>query len=360
MQNTLPSSVQPSVYPTELGRSSLDIPETSVRDSGYGANSSLTSDYRNILRDRTKGEYNRAYKLYHLATGRLQSKHCKRLNMCGSAAQFLRHKETGQIKVASSACHLRFCPICAKRRSLEVTERILNWMGKKEVIRFITLTQKHSNRPLRVQIDDLIKSWRKLYKGESWQRYVTAGVWALQVTYNKDNATWHPHLHMLVRGKYYPQEILSQDWLKASGNSFITDCRRVGSKKKAAEYIGRYVGRASSLDKIPESEYVNYYWGLNGKRLFGEFGTGKGDERLLAKVKRSDLDEWEKLANWDDVIKSMPFDKQARLIYKAWKTNTPLQKILKIPKRIVDYNLQGDFQVWEFPELECFSIHAVQ
>lgn len=348
-----------TLTPDGVAFPSLDIPETSVRDSGLWGQTSYPSDYRQLLRARTKGEYENAYELYQMSTGGLASKHTKRLEMCGSSAMFLRHKETGKIKVASSACHLRFCPICAKKRAGEVTERITKWLETTENARLITLTIKHSRKPLREQLDYLIASWRKLYKSESWRYWVSAGVWVIQVTYNRKRSEWHPHLHILTVGKFYPQEILKKDWKRASGGSFIVDIRGLGQAKEAAKYVGRYVGRACNLSDVPKVRWKELYWSLNGKRLFGEFGTGKGDERLLARVKRSDLDEWEKLGFFKDIVKSIPFDPASRAIMHAWQSGKALEKILKVPKRIVDYNLNGDITVWDFPEEGFFNAYTI-
>jgi hypothetical protein len=359
MQNTYDTGDRSDFLPMESASASLDIPETSVRDSGYRDKFLPSSDYRIHLRERTNGEYENAEELYYMATGRESSKHCKRLNMCGSSAMFLCHKESGMIKVASSACHLRFCPICAKKRANEVTERITQWLEKTENPRLITLTIKHTKKPLREQLDNLIACWRKLYKSEQWKEYVTAGVWVIQITYNRKRCEWHPHLHILTVGKFFPVDILRKVWCRITGGSFVVDIRGLGQAKEAAKYVGRYVGRACNLGDIPKKHWVELYWSLNGKRLFGEFGTGRGEEKLLVRTKRSDLDEWEKIGFFEDIIKSLSFDRDSQLIYRAWKTGEPLQKILKVPKRIVDVNLNGDLTIWEFPEEGFFNAYTI-
>ena len=48
-------------------------------------------------------------------------------------------------------------------------------------------------------------------------RYTKSGHWwgyykSLEVTYNQDNNTYHPHLHVIADGRYIPQVQLSTDW----------------------------------------------------------------------------------------------------------------------------------------------------
>jgi len=359
-----------SCLPNGLAPTSLDFPETSVREPAAGINSSgplipevpsgnTPDDYRVILRSRHGDHYHHAEKFYRMCTGGWSSKHAKRLNMCGSSAMFLRHRETGEVKVGSSACHLRYCPICAARRAAEVSGRIFEWLQHQENPRLITLTIRHSHRRLADQITDLLTFWRRLYKSDNWAKWVRAGVWVLQVTYNRKRCEWHPHLHVLTVGKYYPHQQLQRDWKRASGGSTIVDIRGIGQPKEAAKYVGRYVGRAANLAEIPEGRWIELYWGLKGRRLFGEFGTPKGEERLLARTKRSDLDEWEKLGFFSDVVKSVHFDDNAWAILQAWKHNRPLNELLKVPRRMVDHNQNGDLMVWEFNEGDYFNAYRI-
>jgi len=357
--------------PAESHLTYLDFPETSVRESGYRDDSpapltpmngtgNVPTDFRTILRNRDLDEYLAAEELYRMATGGYSSKPAKRLNMCGSSAMFMRDKETGMVKVSSSACHLRFCPMCARKRASEVSDRIYEWLKEQENPRFITLTLRHSHRRLDEQISDLLDSWRRLYKSDEWNRWVRAGVWVLQITYNRKRCEWHPHLHILTVGKFYPIENLRRDWKRASRGSYIVDIEGIGQPEQAAKYVGRYVGRACKLTEIPKSRWIELYWGIKGRRLFGEFGTGKGEERLLRRTKRSELSEWEPIGFFSDVVKSAPFDQNAFEILSAWKYNRPLPKLLKIPKRIVDYNLQGELMVWEFLESgEWYAYQAI-
>jgi hypothetical protein len=56
-----------------------------------------------------------------------------------------------------------------------------------------------------------------------------------------------PHLHMLIRGPYIPQRLLSK-WMANKLGSPIVDVRKVKNARHAARYIAKYV--AKSVDKF--------------------------------------------------------------------------------------------------------------
>src|SRR5439155_2851326 len=51
---------------------------------------------------------------------------------------------------------------------------------------------------------------------------VTADMTSLEVTYNPERKTWHPHAHLLVESDYIDGDELREAWLAITGDSFVT------------------------------------------------------------------------------------------------------------------------------------------
>lgn len=67
---------------------------------------------------------------------------------------------------------------------------------------------------------------------------VTAAVTSMEVTYNAERKTWHPHAHLLVEGDYLPQDELARAWEALTGDSrivWIESVRRYADRKWAGD-----------------------------------------------------------------------------------------------------------------------------
>lgn len=59
----------------------------------------------------------------------------------------------------------------------------------------------------------------------------------------EETASGEPHLHILARSKWIPQDWLSSE-MEAEIGAPVVDIRRIHSRKKAAKYVSKYVGKA--------------------------------------------------------------------------------------------------------------------
>lgn len=59
----------------------------------------------------------------------------------------------------------------------------------------------------------------------------------------EETETGEPHLHILARSKWIPQEWLSSE-MQAEIGAPVVDIRRIHSRKKAARYVSKYVGKS--------------------------------------------------------------------------------------------------------------------
>lgn len=167
-------------------------------------------------------------------------------------------------------CHVRFCPLCQWRRSL-------NWHRKALTIipqvlddyptyrwLFVTLTAKHVPiTNLREELKHLNESFArfsklKAYPGEGWIK-------CTEVTYSKTTKGYaHPHFHvlMIVKSTYFSANYLSIDkwrnmWAKSARLDYFcqVDVKTFKKEKYSLNDVKNLTGK--SLEEIKLDEMKN-------------------------------------------------------------------------------------------------------
>lgn len=198
----------------------------------------------------------------------------KRLSRMADCCRLPQICETsdGRPGLALGRCRDRMCPLCQWHRGQEASRRIVELVRTIDAPRLITLTIKSSDELLGVQLDRMFAAFAKLRRLDAWKRHVRGGVWAIEVTFNQQTGQWHPHIHIIAEGSYFPHETLKSAWLACTGDSSIVDLRKVNDRRDAARYISAYVSKPCSLDKLPDSRLIEYADALHRRRLTGTFG----------------------------------------------------------------------------------------
>jgi hypothetical protein len=192
-----------------------------------------------------------------------------------------------------SYCHCRHCEPCARQKSNIISR---NLKAKLEAIpdaeyRFITLSRLHTDAPLAQQIKDLYADFRKLRASPCWKATQTGGSASLEVkwqdpnvlydgpngTKHRGDGRWHPHLHVIAQGTFLDKRDLSQEWYKATGDSYIVDIKAIKDAAGAAYYVGKYVTKGTS-DSVWANPSVAQEWitATKGVRACSTFGTWRG------------------------------------------------------------------------------------
>lgn len=181
--------------------------------------------------------------------------------------------DDGSFGLALGRCRDRLCPLCASCRSREAAAKIGEIALSMPSPRFLTLTLRSSADPLGGQLDRLFKAFRDLRRSVEWKRHVRGGVATLELTRNPATGHWHPHLHVLVDGHFFPQPVLKKAWLAVTGDSFIVDVRAVHDRHQAAKYVAKYVGKPANFEPWPERALCEYAAALHGRRTILTFGS---------------------------------------------------------------------------------------
>lgn len=269
------------------------IPESTQTDADLDLARSFRHQGWSTRREKTR----RALKASGFPAGRLL-----RFSECGSTAYVLRAADdSDHFRIASNRCHDRFCVPCSTEHTRVVALNLLASLpaGK---LRFITLTQKSSDVPLRVRLDKLYADFRRLRKVLCDHEKLTGGIAFLEVSRNAVKNQWHPHLHVIAAGSFIPQGWLRDRWLEITGDSFIVDVRLIRDKEEAALYITKYATKTLSAKVWNDHDALcEAIQALSGRRAFNVFGDWIG-----FKLSRSPTDDtsWVYYTTLPDLLRS--------------------------------------------------------
>jgi plasmid rolling circle replication initiator protein Rep len=163
-------------------------------------------------------------RIYHYSES--HQDYAERMNVCSTFLDFrlVPGEEELKLKLSHAMfCHVRLCPVCQWRRSLNWHRKALTIIPK--VLEayptyrwlFLTLTAKHiPASDLRAELKHLNESFKRLSKlkdfpGEGWIKCV-------EVTPSKTTKGYaHPHLHvlMIVKSTYFSANYLSLEKWRA-------------------------------------------------------------------------------------------------------------------------------------------------
>lgn len=181
--------------------------------------------------------------------------------------------DAGAVGAVWFRCRDRLCPLCARIRSRQVAERVTAACSKADSVRFLTLTIKSQDAPLAEQLDALYDALRRLRRTADWKAHVVGGVGTVEVTRNARTGQWHPHLHLLVDGKYWHQPGIVRVWKEVTGDSSIVHIKAVRSKRQVAEYIAKYSAKPTDMSHWPVEAVQDYAAAIHRRRMLLTFGT---------------------------------------------------------------------------------------
>lgn len=133
-------------------------------------------------------------------------------------------------------CRRWNCPTCARRQK----RRFLKSLSETSVDALLTLTcdPKRFRDPTQAfrlmshQIPNLMKRLRR--------HFPLAAIDYL-VVWEETRRGW-PHAHVLMRGPYLPQRLISRLWRELAFSP-IVDIRRVHQRREVAAYVGKYLSK---------------------------------------------------------------------------------------------------------------------
>lgn len=329
----LPLLVNPAILANlRKAPSSVHTIETSDRnspstvertDAGNSQFSHVVDDkrqdytYRGYLLRPRMDAYIRALEIYSAADGSFGGKFSSRLQSCRKNAWFVKNVHTNHLRVASSRCKLRWCPICRDVSRMIVTAAVDEWLKEQQYPKMLTLTLQHSDDPLILQIKKLYKCFRKLRTRAYFKRNVPGGVWFFQLKINSKTGQWHPHIHCLISGQFLSHSKLKGLWHKITDDSFIVDIRPVKDLDAASTEVARYATSPADLTKMSLESALDVYFATKDQRICGTWGTARG--MVLRPTVQDDSDDWIKVADFYFVNVQKEFSDVAQNFWKCYK-----------------------------------------
>ncbi len=311
--------------------------------------------YRGYLLKPRIESYTRALEIYAAVDGSFGGKFSTRLQMCRKYAFFVQNKATKKLRVQSSRCKLRWCPICRDVSRMIVTSATEEWLKIQKYPKMITLTLKHSDDPLQLQVSRIYKCFQKLKTRAYFQRLITGGVWFFQLKFNQKTEQWHPHIHCLVAGKFLPHGRLKQLWLKITGDSTIVDIRPVKDLEGCSNEVARYATSPADITAVDLERAMEIFYATKHRRICGSWGSAKSV--TLKPTPQDDGDMWTKVADFYFINVKKQFDPQVREFWKCFKTNEPydgpqIQKLTDVYHDELDILLGVGFDTMTYDEFQ--------
>lgn len=245
-----------------------------------------------------------------------------RLVNCRSLAMFQRHEETGEVKVTSEHCGLRWCPLCAKSRQGRITNEVSGWFEHVRKPVLLTLTLKHTAAPLKHQVHFLYKDFKKLRNRKLFRKKSYGGIWFFHIKRSRSDGYWHPHLHCLMDSEWIDKKELSTLWSKITGGSYVVHLKTVENPHNSVGHAARYSAEPCDVSTMPESDALEVFYAMHGKRLCGTWGTGRTMD--LRKPKDPECKKWKSIGDWNEVRSLIDTDPKAKAIWRAYALSQPL------------------------------------
>lgn len=228
----------------------------------------------------------------HLASAGLNTFALDRFAQCGSGCVIEVTRNSERVRLKACYCHSKHCEPCMRAKGNKIAANLRKRLGDTATgtCRFITLTIRHTKKPLLDQIRHLYASFKRLRQFREWKESQYGGAAMLEVKYDEKTGYWHPHLHIISEGQFLHKRDLSALWKKATGDSYIADIRAMKDTAEVAHYVTKYISKGTS-PSVWQIASVAQEWILasKGVRTMATFGTWRGFALLQV---TDDGEEW--------------------------------------------------------------------
>ena len=233
--------------------------------------------------------------------------------------------------VKTSSCHVRLCPVCQWRRSVNTFRNLAMVYNDPSLSKykhvFVTLTQRNVDpADLKTEIEKISEAYSKIMRRKPLKDLVKGYTRTIEITIREDG-TYHPHIHAIwtVAKSYGHREYLRQAdlckiWAEALDLNYIPVCdmrmiKNLNGKSvaevakysiKPSDYITDHIHGTAEIVKILDPA-------LDGKRFVSYGGIVRDiKQKLFSKKNLEDLEtdliskEWEE---WERLIYEWHFSK---------------------------------------------------
>jgi hypothetical protein len=224
-----------------------------------------------------------------------------RFASCGCNAYVIRSRDDPpKYRIVGNACRSRWCVPCSNARAGQVARVVASRLGADRA-RFLTLTAPHSDIDLRVQLDTLYAAFARLLRMPDWRAFVRGGIAFLEVVWSEATGQWHPHIHILAHGRYFPHSVLKALWSAAYPGASIVDIRTAGDGRQTARYVTKYASKGvANAARLDHHRLVESISALHRRRTIRTFGDWRG----LRLSTDDDTDGWEYVGDLESIVRN--------------------------------------------------------
>lgn len=221
---------------------------------------------------------------------------------CSNIIEYEKCTECGEIVIKrANLCRDRLCPVCswrlaAKRFSemMMVYDNIGDILAT-HTVSLMTLTVKNVKlSDLSETMNDMARSWKRMQERKWMSDNLVGWARSIEVTYNQDANTAHPHYHVLAiwRGKVQSDEyeyMIRQIWAQSSRINYVPqiDCRNAYTTDNnkditsAAVEAMKYTAKTKDMIDMPMREFREFVRAIKGRRLISYGGAISSTRKAL-------------------------------------------------------------------------------
>lgn len=166
-------------------------------------------------------------------------------------------EESGQI-TGANFCKQRLCPVCNYRRSTMLWHKVSNVISDIQNEKLlITLTVKNcTGDNLKATIDGILESFHRLTSRRMWKKNIVGFIRGLEITYNSQEDTFHPHIHILAvasenyfKEDYIDVHTLRKWWTESARLDYYVqvDIRKIKTTDKAVAEVVKYAVKMADI-----------------------------------------------------------------------------------------------------------------
>lgn len=180
-----------------------------------------------------------------------------------------------------SLCRKRWCTQCNRIKAFEMTNAYKEPLTNLGQLYFVTLTRPNvKGRQLKSEVQKLIKAFQKI-KDNLRKNYdiKLSGMRKLEVTYNEETDTYHPHFHF-IQSNLLHSDKLQELWLKQFPSASVKgqDIRTIDTNnEKSFIELFKYATKETTKEGKQYTGEVLHtiYSALEGQRIFQTYGSIK-------------------------------------------------------------------------------------
>ena len=218
---------------------------------------------------------------------------------CGDILQF-----DGEAKLLSANfCRQRLCPNCQRRKALRTYskfKRISEELQKQgfAFLHLVLTIRNVDDFELKKTISLLFNASSRFFKKQDCKRVFKGVLRCLEVSYSKNDCSFHPHLHCLIAVKksyftsryYLKVEKLRELWQEVLKVDYLPQVWASRCDDNAIAEVAKYAVKPLELDltdSVKITVLKNLFYALHGRRLLQTYGV----IRTTAQTLKIDLND---------------------------------------------------------------------